>query len=63
MADDESEKVVSAGLVREADSEDDEDLNMGNDGGSGDRTDNNTNDGTDNETGEWSKSNYLSRNI
>ena len=52
VADDESEKVVSAGLVREADSEDDEDLNMGNDGGSGDRTDNNTNDSTDNETGE-----------
>ena len=52
MADDEREKVVSAGLVREADSEDDQDLNMGNDGGSGDRTDNNTNDSTDNETGE-----------
>ena len=52
VADDEREKVVSAGLVREADSEDDQDLNMGNDGGSGDRTDNNTNDSTDNETGE-----------
>ena len=52
MADDESEKVVSAGLVREADSEDDENLDMGNDGGLRDRIDNNTNDCTDNETGE-----------
>ena len=63
VADDDSEKVVSAGLVREADSEDDEDLNTGNDGGnahadmnndggSGDRTADNTNDSTDNETSE-----------
>ena len=41
----------SAGLVQEADSED-ENADMGNDGGLRDRIDNNTNDCTDNETGE-----------
>ena len=62
MADDERERLFPRVLF-EADSEDDQDLNIGNDGGSGDRTDNNTNDSTIMRQANESKNNYLPRNI